>query len=150
MFKNFDSLDAAFDWMTTQTMAANENAMPIQKSIGRGCYAIRPAPEIGGFIFGYIFSEDEVHDMEIQCGADEAEVRSTMATLQNGFERGYRFGRWHSVVVPEGELGDAHIINLMPIREEDFELAKVSEWEVEFAVASLMIRESLRTWEANK
>jgi hypothetical protein len=128
MFKEFDSVDDAFAWMKRQEDLANREVHPIQQKIVRGTHAMRLFHDFP--IFGYIFTEDELREGERSHGADEDELAFTMEVLAKSYERGYRHGRWYSVVEPEGELGDTHILNLTPITRNDFEEAQSYGWQV--------------------
>jgi len=130
MYKGFDSIDEAFAWMQEQEAKANADVHPAQKRIDRGTYALRPAPEVPCLIFGYILTEEEIREGEVFAGADEGELAFTMDILASSYQRGYRYGRWYSVVVPEGEIGDAHIANLWPLTKEVFDAAKEQGWQL--------------------
>lgn len=110
----FESVDDAFAAMDKAEREANERAHPLQRAIGYGAFAVRALGEIT--IWGFI---PEKHEAE---------------PYEDSFERGYRFGKWYSVVCPEGELGDAHISTLWPIRKEDFDHAKANGWSMETAI----------------
>lgn len=125
----FGSVDEAFDWMKRMEQRANSRIHPIQHEVKRGGYAIRPYHEF--HIFGYVKTTEEIAEDELKCGADAVELNYTMQTLAESYLRGYRHGMWYSPVCPEGELGDAHISNLIPITKEDFELARASKWEID-------------------
>lgn len=144
MFKEFDSVEDAFEWMRKQEEEANKRLHPAQKRIVRGSYVMRPAPEVPCMIFGYIFTLEEIEEGERQCGADEEELAYTLRTLSESFNRGYRHGRWYSFVEPDGELGDAHISNLWPISEEVFNRAKESGWKLDIATYT-SLRDAIET-----
>lgn len=129
MIKNFDNFDEAMDWMQRQENKANSRVHPIQHEVKRGAHAMRPHREFT--IFGYVLTTEEIASAETECGADAMELSHTMKMLAESYQRGYRHGRWYSVVEPEGELGDAHISNLIPITQEDFELALLHKWQLD-------------------
>lgn len=125
----FNDIDEALAWIQKNEELANRKVHPIQQKVVRGTYALRLyAEELT--IYGYVLSEEEVRQGEVDAGADEDELNFTMEHLEGSYQRGYRFGKWHSVACHDGELGDAHVSTLMPITKEDFELAKLSDWNV--------------------
>jgi hypothetical protein len=53
-----------------------------------------------------------------------------MERTDDSYTRGYRFGRWYSVVEPDGEVGSAHISACWPISRRDFEYARRNGWRL--------------------
>ena len=48
--------------------------------------------------------------------------------MKEYYDNGFRFGRAYSVVEPEGELGDTHVCDMVPITEEEFNQSKGLHW----------------------
>ena len=128
MFKGYDSMEEAFADMKRAEDQANANLSPWNRDVVWGSYYMRPAPEVPCIIFGYIYTEDECRDGELEAGADIEELEYTMRTMRSAYERGYRFGRHYSIVEPDGEIGSVHIANAWPISREEFEEAKSQDW----------------------
>lgn len=129
-FIEFGSLDEMFAAQAEAEKVANDNVLPKQREITWGTYWMRPTDD-GIIIWGYVMTLDEVIQEEIEYSyPDEPEVDPTAirSHFTERYERGYRYGRAHSLWCPEGELGDSHISVLWPITKEDFELAKTSGW----------------------
>lgn len=99
---------------------ASESALPEQRSLTWGSYFLRAMPELGYYIFGRVFTVEEI-------AADEEPI--VVTGKQRSHERGYRYGIYHSVVEPDGEIGDTHMALLWPITEEDFNKAKEAGWQ---------------------
>ena len=99
----------------------------VQRNIGWGDHVVRFADHPAGppdrplVIFGAIPTEAEYLRAE---GLDVLDIRREMSMA-----RGYRWGRWHSSVVPDGELGSAHVVNLQPISSAEFDDAGSVMWE---------------------
>lgn len=127
--KEFNDFEEALEWIQQNEAIANRKVHPIQAKILRGCYALRPYTN-DLVIYGYVLTEEEIRWDELKYGADEGELEFTIQHLNASFERGYRYGKWHSVACHDGEYGDAHVSTLMPLTKEDFELAKLSDWNV--------------------
>jgi len=67
---------------------------------------------------------------ERDAGAGAAEVIALIARLEDGYARGWRYGRWHSVISPEGEYGAAHIADLTPVSVAEFDAAQWNGWRL--------------------
>lgn len=59
------------------------------------------------------------------------ELMSISAGLRERRERGFLFGRCYSVLEPEGEIGDTHVSQVMPISRETFEEFRANGWRVD-------------------
>lgn len=134
-FMEFESMEAAFDWMAQQEEAANKVLAPEQKGIGWGDHWIRF--EEWGAIFGRVYTEEEVHDTEKALIDKEPEVERMpgelgyiLARLRETHERGYRYGWAHSKFYTDGELGDTHIFNMWPIDHTLYEAMKKVNWDI--------------------
>jgi hypothetical protein len=114
-FHSFDSLEDAWAAMATAEQAANERVTDEQRAIKPGDYVLRPTQY--AMIFGEIFTEEEFLRREKAAGGemDEEEIAESRAQWRDRLERGFVFGSWHSVLEPNGELGDAHISTLGPV-----------------------------------
>lgn len=130
-FIPFDSFDDAMKMMQEMEEAANARLTPGQKAIGEGDHWMQLTRMYGEeiAIFGYVFTMEENRQGEIDAGAEEEELDFTMASLRNAHERGYRFGRAHSIAEVGGELGSTHIADMLcKITPEQFEEARSYDW----------------------
>lgn len=119
----FDSLEEMFAFMQAQEAEANEHLRPEQAEIrddwAHDRWWVRPYPEAGCLIFGEAWSRERVEAREPEAASHLREMR----------ERGYLFGMAYSVLEPDGEPGDTHVANLMPISEQAFNEAKTHGWQ---------------------
>ena len=115
--KMFGTADEMFAYMARAEQSANEAVHPAQRSIQRGEYVIRPMAQF--LIFGYLFDTNDKRN-----------------TRQDLFDRGYRTGYWFSDACPEGEEGDAHVVTLWRITQEEFKAAEAIDWETEEIIRS--------------
>lgn len=127
-FMEFESLEAAQEWMRRQEQAANERLTPEQRSIGWGDYWVRLDHDFE--IWGEVWTEEYCLKSEIEAGATRAEAKYSMTAIKDAHERGYRFGMAWSVVEPRGEIGSTHVANMMPCSEALFEAARTCEWDL--------------------
>ena len=58
------------------------------------------------------------------------EFVGTSALMHDAYHRGYRFGRAYSPIVPDGELGDTHISEMVPISPEEFRSLKERDFDI--------------------
>lgn len=131
--QSFESFEEAQQAMREAEERANAQVFDRQRSIGYGDYWCRPVPEYGVFVFGYVWPQDK---------AEKGEARSTVTSLRDSFERGYRFGDAYSVMEPEGELGTTHVANMWPISEEDFIENKAHNWQPTIEFVERIFREA--------
>jgi len=125
----FDDAQEALDYMSDQELQSIMNALDEQWRISWGSWVLRIVDEL--WIFGYIFTSEELVK-ELQEGAEEADLHESLYELrhhQESYDRGYRYGRYHSVVVPDGEYGNAHVAALWEITKQDFEEARRNDWK---------------------
>lgn len=111
--------------------AMNRRATDEQKAIGYGDCVTRQwdDPERGPvIIWGTITPLALAARDERDSGASEAEVTALAARLEDGYARGWRYGRWHSVISPEGEYGAAHIADLRAVSVAEFDAAQWNGW----------------------
>jgi hypothetical protein len=118
-FIPIDDFDAFFEKLHADEKMAMANLMPIQREITYGSYWIRPMPELECFIFGRVYTEEEVA---------RGEEPETIENMRESHGRGYRFGMCHSVIEPRGELGDTHVSHCFPITKEEFDQAQEQDW----------------------
>lgn len=122
--RRFDSLEDMQTWMRVNEDLANRVlATEFQKQIQPGDYVARPH-DMGGIpllIVAKTMTLVEFLKGEAEAGAKGHELVEEEQQMLSVFERGYRYARWYSVLVPEGEYGDAHISSLYPITQQLFE-----------------------------
>jgi hypothetical protein len=131
----FDSWDDAQRHMREVEAQLDGQLTPIQR-------AVKDAADVphywmqftsyGFDIFGRTFSRDElIADVKrafAKYGGDDEELAGEIAMYDDVRERGYLTGNAYSVACPEGELGDTHVSQIIPISEAMFESARASGW----------------------
>lgn len=88
----------------------------------------RPYPEGDCIIFGEAWSREQAIASEVRCGADRDEAEHTQTGLDDSRKRGYLFGRCYSLIEPDGEIGSTHAVDVVPVSEDVFELARANDW----------------------
>ena len=126
VFREFDSMEAMWEFMREQERLANENTADWQRAIGYGDYWMRMYEEI--LIFGYVNTLDELDAIERELGVEDDELAFERSMISNAHERGYRYGKAYSVVEPDGEWGSTHVSTMIPISREMFEAARECGW----------------------
>jgi len=130
----FDSVEEMNEYMAKQEQDAVERTLPRQWEIGWGSYVIRLVEDL--VIWAHIFTEEEFLELERNAEGPgtpeeiEEEVQAELAQLREGYNLGYRYGKWYSVIEPAGEYGDAHVSSLWPITKADFALGLSNDWEI--------------------
>jgi len=125
----FDDVDEMFAAISRGVEAAKYRATPRQNSITYGDYWLRVFEDF--LIFGHITPEAELWATEAELGASEEELEWEMASMKANYDNGFRFGRAYSIVEPDGELGDTHVCDMVPITEEEFNQSKDLHWNLE-------------------
>jgi hypothetical protein len=126
----FESMEEMQAYMAEQEQQGIKYSLDEQWRITWGSHVVRVVDEL--WIFGEIFTESrylELNGPVIEEDLDE-EARYELDALRDSHARGYRYGRWFSIVEPEGEYGSAHVVNLWEIDRSDFERARAARWEV--------------------
>jgi hypothetical protein len=143
MTESFDSLEELFSSMQAREATANANLsrgqVRLRDEVDATHYVVMYSQ--GVVIFGVVPPLSEVIAEEhglIRQIADEqdaslsreeqAEMESAAVRLTSSRRRGYLFGRWFSVVEPDGELGSNHVSNVISIGRDAFEQAKAEGW----------------------
>lgn len=123
----FDSPEEAFNYMSDAELQSILSALDEQWRIGWGSYVVRVMEEL--WIFGRIFShERHVAESLKPDGSVDEEGLYELRQLEESYDRGYRYGKYYSEVVPDGEYGSAHVAVLWEITETDFEEARALGW----------------------
>lgn len=120
-FIAIDDFDEFFEKLHEDERVAMENLLPLQQEITYGSYWIRAMPGYGCFIFGRVYTEEEVA---------EGEEPLTIEMMKESHDRGYRFGTAASVIEPRGELGDTHVSHMFPITKEEYEAVEQQDWKL--------------------
>jgi hypothetical protein len=107
--------------------AMSERATDEQRSIGYGDCVTREWD--GLTIYGVIQPRGLVARDELDHGAGLGDTARVLARLDDGYRRGWRYGRWHSVDSPEGEYGAAHVADLRKISVSEFDAAQWRGWK---------------------
>lgn len=127
--ESYPDLESAWSAMRREEARANANVSPEQGLIGWGAYfEVLPELNMGLHAWGKVMHRQELADSEREAGADEAEVRQTMANMDNSYGRGYRFSWVYSQPFPEGELESVHVSKMRQVTKEQFEAAKANGW----------------------
>jgi hypothetical protein len=125
------ALRGQFAAARAEEAAMNRRATVGQKAITWGDCVTRQwdDPEHGPVtIWGTIQPLALVQRDDREHGAGEAEIAALAARLEDGYRRGWRYGRWHSVISPEGEYGAAHVADLRPVPGAEFDAAQWNGW----------------------
>lgn len=100
-----------------------------QRGIVPPCHVV--TEHRGIVIFGDLYDRDRFVAAEIAAGGttDEADWiwESHFAPLA---ERDVLYGKWYSVVVPDGESGSRHRIELWPLSDSAYQGAADMQWQV--------------------
>jgi hypothetical protein len=120
-------LEEFFEQQRERERQANIQTAAVQRAISWGGYFIRPIVEYGLLVFGDIPTEEEFLDVE--AGSDPIERAAVKRHWQDIHERGYRFACCYSVVAPQGEYGSTHIVTMIPITQDEFEVARAAHWD---------------------
>lgn len=124
--QSFDNFDDMMNAISKGVESAKARMTPEQEAITYGDYWMRVWEGIP--IFGYIIPRDELEASERELGATDEEIEYENDVLDASYANGFRFGRAYSVMEPDGELGDTHVIDMIPITKEQFEEAKSLGW----------------------
>lgn len=132
----FESMEEIMSYMAEAEETAIAQTLPEQWDITWGDYVIRRQDDVA--IFGVVFTEDE---LSFGTEASPEEIEEELRGLRSAYGRGYRYGRWFSIVEPNGELGSAHVCSLWKISQDDFELARGKGWVIWSDLANRMYHE---------
>jgi len=124
----FESMEEMQAYMADAEARAIRAAIPRQWEISWGAYVLRVVDTL--VIFGHIWGSSDYEYTE------ELEHERI-----NNYPRGYRYGKWYSEVLPEGELGSAHVSTLWEITEQEFMAAEKNNWELDEEVGKRIARE---------
>lgn len=127
---SYDSYEEMMQDQERNEEAANAAVLEKQREITWGSYFLRLYGQGQGqiHIFGYVYTPEEIKELEIDAGASIQEVEYYLVVRHNAHARGYRWGNCYSVVTPEGEVGSTHISTSWPITKDEFEAAKNQSW----------------------
>jgi len=140
---SFDSLDDLQQFVRESGDAALAAISEEQRGLSWGCYVMMPTTDF--IIFGYVFTKEEIRLGEIHAGASQEEAESTVEATQAGLDRGRLFGRWLSLVEPDGELGYNHAVNCWPTTAQQHNVAATFGWD-----ARSIVREPEGAWLLDK
>ena len=151
-FRSYDSADEMMADMTRMEDIANQGLTPAQLEVARGDYWISYHPNIDLWIFGQSMTREQAYAGSIAAGASPEEAEYEQKDLDEAYERGYIFGRAHSVACPDGELGDTHRASMLgKLSEIEFRLAQDRLWDIdEIFDASPSLRAKIRGYVSQK
>jgi hypothetical protein len=124
--QSFDNAEDMFAAINRGVEAAKRRATPRQWAISYGDYWLRTFE--GFIIAGRITPEAELWGAEEELGASGEELEEERRMMEDSYADGFRFGKAWSIACPEGELGDTHISDMIPITKEEFEQLKDLDW----------------------
>ena len=130
-FQSFNTTEEMFAAIQRGVEQAQARTTPRQSEITYGDHWMRLWDSGYGeaiLIFGEIYTRKRLMDEERELGAEEDEIREEMLMMDGSYARGFRFGRAYSVVEPDGELGDTHVSDMVPISQEEFDEARGLRW----------------------
>ena len=133
--ESFDNLDDMFARIQEGVEQAKSRATDEQNAITYGDYWVRLWKDL--FIFGYIMTEDELYSGSAYDNASEEEIAYEKEQAKRTYADGFRFGQAYSIVVPDGELGDTHVSTMQRITKNQFEAAKLCDWEFDWLLLAL-------------
>lgn len=123
--RSFTALDA-------QETAWNTTATPAQHQITWGCWYRQDftgnALLNGAVIYGRVLPLFEIIDAEEAAGASTPEIDQLVARIKEGYVRGWRHVRGHSIAEPHGETGETHVACMTAITRAEFEAARAAGW----------------------
>jgi len=128
------SLARIFGQMRAREARLQEAATPAQRAITWGGYWAAPqpgAPEGPYTAYGRVSTPDEVAQRNAAAGVPMSEAAAEDQGLRAGYQRGWRYGRVYSPHIPEGEYGDEHVAEMIPISAAQFEAARAAGWPAE-------------------
>jgi hypothetical protein len=118
--QGFDTMDEMFAAMAASEDAANRDLLPgqirLRDTVNTPGYWVRAIPSEDVVIYG------------------KAETQGALTVAGVGFdvvdnrERGYLTGKAFSAWEPEGEYGDTHVSQVIPIGVHEFTLAEAFGW----------------------
>lgn len=140
MVETFSSFEDMVAFMGANIKKAMERATDEQKAITYGNYWMRLFSSYGDTfpIFGYIQTLEQMDAECARLGGTKTECAEERKATEEDHANGMRFGRAYSVVVPEGELGSTHIVDMTPITEEQFKEAQKYNWSHEALMENLV------------
>lgn len=126
----FSSFEEMQDYLRHSESEAIRDSLAEQWAIDWGSWVVRFLGSATDrlWIYGELFTQELYRQSEIEAGADPEEVDWELEGVMDAYQRGYRFGRWYSQVLPEGELGTAHVSSLWPISSAEFHQAREQGW----------------------
>lgn len=128
--RSYSNAQEMFDAMATRELAAALEVVDKQREVTWGSYFFKPVTTSTETI--YVFAKcdtlDDIVQGEVNAGADSDEIDYYKRHYTDMHQRNYRRGWHYSVVVPDGEYGDSHLVSIWPITEADFEEAKSLGW----------------------
>lgn len=128
----FDNTDDMFDAIRRGVEQAKARATPEQNTITYGDYWMRMWEDI--LIFGYIHTREELDAAEVKLGATQEELEYEHRVYDASYNDGFRFGTAYSAIEPNGELGDTHVSDMTKITKEEFESAKLLDWDLDMVI----------------
>lgn len=126
MITLFNTLDEMERAIREGHEAAEAMVGPEAEQFVPGTFYARIAPEHGAIIYGEIL--DPVEE-ERKAGSDEEEVEYQRQLRAEPHMKNYRFTRSYSILCPDGELGDVHVVRMnFFLTGEEFNRAREQRW----------------------
>lgn len=119
-----------FAEMARQEDLANQRVTDAQRMIGTEGHHWWYRTDMPFLIMGHVPTLTETMAAERTYygdpleGEEAEEWEDQRRSLQERWDRGYRYGRAYSEVEPDGELGDTHISCMVECTEADFDAAR--------------------------
>ena len=151
MIQSFDNFEDMQKTLSDQIEKAKSWILPPQEQITYGDYWMRIWDDGYGskfLICGYIHTLEELDETERRLGASEEEIAEEHETMQYSYNNGFRFGKAYSVIESRGELGDTHVSQMVPITKQEFEDAKLLDWELSSTVNLPWFRKAIERLKA--
>jgi hypothetical protein len=144
-----ESLAAYYKEVREATDSANRHLHDLQRAVAWGdCWA-RFFDVVGNVvIFGTVMPESDAVAVENKSGATPRELRDFVSSLHDRHERGYLWGRCHSIAMPMGELGSTHRAYVWPVSERLYDEAREAQWRIKdlSAIGMIELSEAYREY----
>jgi hypothetical protein len=126
-----EQLRRDLDQLREQETRWQASATPAQHAITWGDYWRKTWQSPGEpdlLIWGRVHTEAEITAGEERLGVPAAEIDAIRTRIRGGYDRGWRYGRCWSRLIPEGELGSTHVATVERVTAAEFAAAERAGW----------------------
>ena len=140
--RTFENFEEMVDFMAANRRTADSNIQDWQREIKPGDFVVRVYSEdllIFGEILDIIEIEKQYYDLDDEEQAEEFSFTEEHYREGGNWHGSYRFGRFYSIMCPEGELGDIHLSTIFgKIPHEVFEACMEKGWDIDEVAQDLV------------